>query len=133
MTSSEYQTFALSATSSCYQRRTILHTLSIICYLTDLSNTLNKQLTVVSSHKVDWGFTFSALHMFGYGNKFVYMIQVGYTNIQPKIKINGLLFDSLSLWVEFIEGVHSQCSYLLLRLRYFQFSFMPTLGLTNYR
>ena len=105
MTSSEYQTFALSATSSCYQKRTILHTLSIICYITDMSNTL-KQLTVVSSHKVDRGFTFSALHMFSYGNKFVHMIQVGYTNIQSKIKINGLLFDSFIL----MGGVHRGCT-----------------------
>ena len=45
-----------------------------------MSNTLKEQLAVISldfSHRVDWDFTFSALHMFGYKNKFIHMIQVG--------------------------------------------------------
>ena len=39
----------------------------------------------------DWDFTFSALHLFGYGNKFISIVEGGHTNIQSKIKINGLL------------------------------------------
>ena len=35
--------------------------------------------------------------MFGYGDRLIYMIKVAYTNIQSKIKINGLLSDSLVL------------------------------------
>ena len=60
-------------------------------------NTLSKQLAVISLDflkgfdSLDWDFTFSALHKFGYGNKFIHMIQVAYTNIESKIKINGLL------------------------------------------
>ena len=59
-----------------------------------MSNTLNEQLAFILwilSHRVDWDFTFSALHIFGYGNKFMYIVEVGYTNIQSKIEINGLL------------------------------------------
>ena len=40
-------------------------------------------------HRVDW--YFSGLHIFGYGNKFIQIVEVGYTNIQSKIKINGFL------------------------------------------
>ena len=45
----------------------------------------------ILSHRVDWDFTFSALYMFNYGNKFIHIVQVGYTNIQSKNKMNGLL------------------------------------------
>ena len=45
--------------------------------------------------KVD--FIFSALRKFGYGDKFIHMIKVAYTNIESKIKINGLLSDPLTL------------------------------------
>ena len=40
---------------------------------------------------------FSALYKFGYGDKFIRMIEVAYTNIESKIKINGLLCDPLTL------------------------------------
>ena len=68
------------------KKKTILHTLSTI-HLT------NSQLSFlwILSHRVDWDFTFSALHIFGYGNKFIHIIEFGYTNIQSKIKMNGLL------------------------------------------
>ena len=59
-----------------------------------MSNKLNEQLAVISLDsfsRVDWGFTFSSFHMFGYGNKFIRIVEVGYTNIQSKIKVNGLL------------------------------------------
>ena len=45
--------------------------------------------------KVD--FIFSALRKFGYGDKFIHMIKVAYTNIESKIKISGLLSDPLIL------------------------------------
>ena len=65
-----------------------------------MPNTLMKQLAVIFCHRVDRDFTFSALHMFAYGNKLIHMIHVCYTNIQSTIEINGLLSDSLR--VEFI-------------------------------
>ena len=74
-----------------------------------MSNTLNEQLAVIFffSHRVDWGFTFCA--------RFNDIVQVGYTNIQSKIKINGLLSNPLTL----MEGVHwgcPQCCYIVVRL-----------------
>ena len=42
-------------------------------------------------HRMHLDFIFSALHMSGYGNKFINNIaKVGYTYIQSEIKINGL-------------------------------------------
>ena len=58
------------------------------------SNKLNKNLLVISL-RVD--FIFSALRKFGYGGKFIHMIKVAYTNIESKIKINGILSDPLKL------------------------------------
>ena len=43
------------------------------------------------------GFIFSALRKFRYGDKFIHMIKVPYTNIESKIKTNDLLFDPLIL------------------------------------
>ena len=40
---------------------------------------------------------FSAFRKFGYGDKFIHIIKVAYTNIEWKIKINGLLSDCLFL------------------------------------
>ena len=34
--------------------------------------------------------------MFGYGDKFIHMLRVAYTNIESKIEINGLLSDPLT-------------------------------------
>ena len=66
-----------------------------------MSNTLIQQIAVISFDlffdRVDWKFTFSALHMFGYGNKSIHMVPVGYTNIQSKIKINDLLSNPFTL------------------------------------
>ena len=42
-------------------------------------------------------FIFSTLRKFGYGDKFIHMLKAAYTNIESKIKINGLLSDSLTL------------------------------------
>ena len=50
--------------------------------------TFNERLAVISL--TYWDITFSALHMLGYGSKFIHIVEFGYTNIQSKIKINGL-------------------------------------------
>ena len=42
---------------------------------------------------------------FGYGAKFICMIKVAHTNIQSKIKINGLLSDPFT----FMQGVSHGC------------------------
>ena len=47
--------------------------------------------------RVNWDFIFSSLQKFKYGDKFVHMINVPYTSIQSKIKINGVLSDPLTL------------------------------------
>ena len=54
---------------------------------------------------MDWDFVFSVLQKFGYGAKFIYVIKVAYSNIQSKIKINGILSDPFSL----MQGVHQGC------------------------
>ena len=68
---------------SCYQEKnyitnTFYHNWCLI-------HLMNSRLSLlwIFSHKVALDFTFSALHMFSYGNKFIYMAQIGYTNIQP--------------------------------------------------
>ena len=54
---------------------------------------------------MDWDFISSDLQKFGYGVKFIRMIKVAYTDIQSKIKINGLLSDPFTL----MQGVHQGC------------------------
>ena len=54
---------------------------------------------------MDWDFISSDLQEFGYGEKFIRMIKVAYTNIQSKIKINGLLSDPFTL----MQGVRQGC------------------------
>ena len=44
----------------------------------------------ILSHSVDWDFTFSAVHVW-LRSKFIQIVEVGYTKIQSKVKINGLL------------------------------------------
>ena len=59
-----------------------------------MSNTLNKHLIVISLDSFSQSgleITFSLIHMFGYINRFIHIVEVGYTNIQSKIKINGFL------------------------------------------
>ena len=79
------------------KNRTILHTLSTIRDIIDISNKLNKNLSVISLDflkafdRLDLNFIFLALRQFGYGQKFIQMIKVCYNDIQSKIKINGLL------------------------------------------
>ena len=81
------------------KHRTILHTLSTIRDIIDISNKLNKNLSVISLDflkafdRLDLNFIFLALRQFGYGQKFIQMIKVCYNDIQSKIKINGLLSD----------------------------------------
>ena len=74
------------------QRRTMLHTLSVIRDIIDMSNTLKKERIVISSNflkvfdRADWNFIFSVLRKFGYVTKFILMIQVAYINIQTIMK-----------------------------------------------
>ena len=70
-----------------------IHALSAICDITDESNKLNKNLSVISFELV---LSF-LLCLFRYGDKLIHMIKVAYTNIESKIKINCLLSDSLIL------------------------------------
>ena len=44
------------------------------------------------------------MRKFGYGDKFIHMIKVACTNIESKIKTNGLLSDALILML-----VHQRC------------------------
>ena len=105
------------------KNRTILHTVSTIRDIVDLSNKLNKKLLVISLDffkafdRGDFDFIFLALEKFGYGVKFIHMIKVCYSNIQSKIKINGLLSELFTLRV-----VHFLCCYTLLLLKRLQIS-----------
>ena len=81
--------------SAAIKNKTILHTLSIIIFnVVDVSDKLNKNLSVISSKSlVEW----MGILVFGYGEKFIRMIKVAYTNIQSNIKINGLLSHPFTL------------------------------------
>ena len=65
-----------------------MNTVSTICVITDESNELNKTLSIKILLRVD--FIFSALHKFGYGDKFIHIIKVAYINIESEIKIWSL-------------------------------------------
>ena len=54
-----------------------------------------------------WDIISSDLQKFGYGVEFIHMIKVVYTNIQSKIKINGLLSDTFTL----MQGVRQGCTF----------------------
>ena len=85
------------------KNRTILHMLSTIRDTIDISNKLNKNLSVISLDflkafdRLDWNFIFQALEKFGYGKKFLHLIRICYTDIQSKVKINGPLSDPFIL------------------------------------
>ena len=55
--------------------------------------------------RVDWDLISSDLQKVGYEVKFIHMIKVAYTNIQSKIKINGILSDPST----FMQGVCQEC------------------------
>ena len=81
------------------KNRTILHTLSTIRDIIDVSNQLNKNLSVMSPDylkafdHLDLNFIFLALEKFVYGENSIQMIKVCYNNVHSKIKINSLLSD----------------------------------------
>ena len=85
------------------KNRTILHTLSTIRDTIDISNKLNKNLSVISLDflkafdRLDWDFIFQALEKFGCGKKVMHLIKICYTDIQSKVKTNGLLSDPFIL------------------------------------
>ena len=63
------------------KNRTILHTLSTIRDIVDLSNKLNKRLSIISLDflkafdRLDFDFIFLALEKLGYGDKFIHTIK----------------------------------------------------------
>ena len=67
----------------------IVHNFYYTWHNSCLTHLTNSQLSFlwIPFHRVDLDFTFSALHMFGYGNKFIHIVQVGYTNNQSKILV----------------------------------------------
>ena len=81
------------------KNRTTLHTFSTIRDIVDLSNKLNKKLSLItldflkSLDRLDFDLIFLALKKSGYGDNFIHMIKVSYHNIQSKVKINGLLSE----------------------------------------
>ena len=85
------------------KNKTILHTLATIRDIIDVSNKLNKNLSVISLDflkafdRLDWDFIFLALEKFVYGKNFIHIIKVCYNNTQSKIKINGHLSDPFTL------------------------------------
>ena len=81
--------------SEAIKNRINLHLLSTICDITDVSKKLNNNLSVISLELV-LSFLL-CLSSFGYGDKFIPMIKVACTNIESKIKINGLLSDPFTL------------------------------------
>ena len=93
------------------KNRTIIHTLSTIRDIVDISNKLNKNLSAISLDflkafdRLDLNFIFLVLRQFGYGQKFIQMIKVCYNDIQSKIKINGLLPDPDTI----MRGVRQGC------------------------
>ena len=93
------------------RNRTIFHALSTIRDIIDVSNKLNKNLSVISLDflkafdRLDWDFIFLTLEKFGYGENFIYLIKVFYNNIQFKIKTNDLLSDPFTL----MRGVRHGC------------------------
>ena len=92
------------------KNRTILHTLSTVRDIIDVSNKLNKNLSVISLDffkafdRLDLNFIFSALEKFGYGQKFKQMVKICYNNIQSKIKINGLLSNPFIIMRDVRQG-----------------------------
>ena len=64
------------------KNRTILHTLSTIRDIIDVSNKLNNNLSVISLDflkafdRLDWNFIFKALEKFGYGENFMHSIKI---------------------------------------------------------
>ena len=98
------------------KNRTILHMLSTIRDIIDVSNKLSKNLAVILLDflkvfdSLDLDFIFLAMKKLGYGENFIHMIKVCYNNIQFKIKINGFLSDPFTL----MRGVRQGCSLSML-------------------
>ena len=96
------------------KKKTILLSLFIICDVVDVSSKLNLCNILKVFGRVDWDFISSHFQKFGFGEKFICMIKVAYTDIQSKIKINGLLSDLLPLCKGVARDVHSQWCCILL-------------------
>ena len=75
-----------------------MHFLLFLMYLICQINWIKASLEFLKVFgRVDWDFISSDLQKFGYGVKFISMIKVAYTDIESKIKINGLLSDPFTL------------------------------------
>ena len=81
--------------SEVIKNRIFLHTLSTICYIKVCQ--INWIKVFLNIFRVDWDFSFSPFHKFGYGDKFIHIVEDAYTNIRSKIKTNGLLSDPFTL------------------------------------
>ena len=55
--------------------------------------------------RVDWDFVFYPMQKFKNGDTFIHIITVACTNIQSKVKINGLVSDAFTL----MRGVCQEC------------------------
>ena len=77
--------------SEALENRIILHTIFTICNITDVSNKLNKNISVISLDLTLSIWLCISLH------KSIHMIKAAYTNNESKIKINGFLYDTLTI------------------------------------
>ena len=85
------------------ENRILLHNWSVKIASYLLQNYLLQNLSVISLELIRIS-NFSALDKFEYWDKFIHMVKGVYTNIQSKIKINGLLSDPFTLTREVCQG-----------------------------
>ena len=81
----------------------LLHTLSTICYIRDVPTKLNKNISVISLEFIR--ILSFLLSISSDMETFIHMVEDAYTNIQSKIKINGILPDPFTL----TSGVCQRC------------------------
>ena len=63
---------------------------------------------------MDWGFNFSALRKFGYGDRLIHIVKDVNTNIQSKMKINVLPSDPFTLTQQVRQGfLYSMFLYII--------------------
>ena len=85
------------------ENRILLHNWSVKIVSYFLQNYLLQNLSVISLELIRIS-NFSALDKFEYWDKFIHMVKGVYTNIQSKIKINGLLSDPFTLMRNVCQG-----------------------------
>ena len=113
------------------KNRILLH-LSTICYIIDVSNKLNKNLSVISLELIGILTFLLCISSDMETNSFTWLKM--YTPISnPKLKWMASYLILSPLCEKFARGVYSQCFYILLRLRYLPVSLMPIKGLKEYK